>query len=145
MEQIRIVKKEIEIISRAKDSLHIAAGLMFQDEIPRLNESLQKSLKRGVQTRIISAPSSITDGKKIDIYGGISELDCEIKTFQIPYLKAVIRDKKEMLLVFCKFSEGTVISQTAIGVWNQYTEFVETIADLYNVVWTMELFNMPSP
>jgi HTH-type transcriptional regulator, sugar sensing transcriptional regulator len=140
----KIVKKEIEIISRAKDSLHIAAGLMFKDEIPRLNESLQKSLKRGVQTRIISAPSSITDGKKIDIYRGISELDCEIKTFQIPYLKAVIRDKKEMLLVFCKFSEGSVISQTAIGVWNQYTEFVETIADLYNLVWTMELFNMPS-
>lgn len=137
----KIVKKEIEIISRAKNTLHIAAGLMFQDEIPKLDEGLQKALKRGVQTRIISAPYSITDGKKIDISSGISGLDCEIKTFQIPYLKAIIRDKKEMLLVFCKFSEGSVISQTAIGVWNQYTEFVETIAELYNLVWTMDLFN----
>ncbi len=137
----KIVKKEIEIISRAKDTLHIAAGLMFQDELPKLDESLQKALKRGVLTRIISAPYSITDGKRIDISSGISELDCEIKTFQIPYLKAIIRDKKEMLLVFCKFSEGSVISQTAIGVWNQYTEFVENIAELYNLVWIMDLFN----
>jgi HTH-type transcriptional regulator, sugar sensing transcriptional regulator len=138
----KIVKKEIEIISRAKDSLHIAAGLMFQDEIPKLDESLKKALKRGVQTRIISAPTSITDDDEIDISGGLSGLDCEIKTFQIPYLKAIIRDKKEMLLVFSKFTEGSVISQTAIGVWNQYTEFVETITDLYNLVWTMDPFNM---
>lgn len=135
----KIVKKEIEIISRAKDSLHLAAGLMFHDEIPNLYESLQKALKRGVQTRIISAPYSITDKENIDISTKLSGLDCEIKTFQIPYLKVVIRDKKEMLLVFSKFSEGSVISQTAIGVWNQYTEFVETIADLYNLVWNMNL------
>ncbi len=141
----RIVKKEIEIISRSKDSLHIVAGLMFHDEIPKLNESLQKALKRGVQTRIISAQSNITDDVEINIEEGFNNLDCEIKTFQIPYLKAIIRDKKEMLLVFCKFAEGSVISQTAIGVWNQYTEFVETITDLYNLVWTMDLLNIKSP
>ena len=80
--------------------------------------------------------------EKIDISEGIKKLDCEIKTFQIPFIKAIIRDKKEMLLIFCKFKDGSVISQTAIGVWNQYTEFVETITDLYNLVWTMNLFNM---
>jgi len=116
---------------------------MFHDEIPKLNESIQKALKRGVQTRIISAPYGITDEEKINIFTELSKLDCEIKTFQIPYIKAVIRDKKEMLLVFSKFQEGSVISQTAIGVWNQYTEFVETIADLYNLVWIMDLKKIP--
>lgn len=47
-----------------------------------------------------------------------------------------------MLLIFSKFKDGSVISRTAIGVWNQYNEFVETIADLYNLVWTMDLFNI---
>ena len=138
----KIVKKELEIIGRAKSTLHIAAGFMFHDEIEKLNEALTMSLKRGVQTRIIAAPYSVTDEKKIDISDGIKKLDCEIKTFQIPFIKAIIRDKKEMLLIFCKFKDGSVISQTAIGVWNQYTEFVETITDLYNLVWTMNLFNM---
>ena len=138
----KIVKKELEIIGRAKSTLHIAAGFMFNEEVEKLNESLNKSLKRGVQTRIIAAPYSITDGKKICISEDIKKLDCEIKTFQIPFIKVIIRDKKEMLLIFCKFNDGNVISQTAIGVWNQYTEFVETITDLYNLVWTMDLFKM---
>ncbi len=138
----KIVKKEIEIIGRAKSTLHIAAGFMFHEEVEKLNEALNKSLIRGVQTRIIAAPYNITDDEKIDISEDIKKLDCEIKTFQIPFIKAIIRDKKEMLLIFCKFKDGSVISQTAIGVWNQYTEFVETITDLYNLVWTMDLFNM---
>ncbi|MEN4019840.1 MAG: helix-turn-helix domain-containing protein [Methanobacterium sp.] len=131
----KIVKKEIEIIDRAKSTLHIAAGFMFPDEVEKLNYALNKSLKKGIQARIIAAPHSITDGEKIDISKGLNKLDCEIKTFQIPFVKAVIRDKKEMVLIFSKFKDGSVISQTAIGVWNQYSEFVETIADLYNLVW----------
>ncbi|MGZ7068959.1 MAG: TrmB family transcriptional regulator [Methanobacterium sp.] len=136
----KIVKKEIEIIGRAKDTLHIAAGFMFHEEVEKLNDSLNKSLNRGVLTRIIAAPYNITDGEKIDISESLNKLDCEIKTFQIPFIKAIIRDKKELFLIFSKFEDGSVISQTAIGVWNQYTEFVETIADLYNLVWTMDLF-----
>lgn len=137
----KIIKKEIEIIARAKDTLHIAAGFMFSEEIEKLNDALNNSLKKGVQTRIIAAPYSITDEEKIDISKSLNKLDCEIKTFQIPFIKVIIRDKKEMLLIFSKFEDKSVISQTAIGVWNQYTEFVETIVDLYNLVWTMDLFN----
>lgn len=135
----KIVKKEIEIIGRAKDTLHIAAGFMFKGEVEKLKDALNKSLKKGVQTRIIAAPYNITDEERIEISESLNELDCEIKTFQIPFIKVIIRDKKEMMLIFCKFEDRSVISQTAIGVWNQYTEFVETIADLYNLVWTMNL------
>ncbi|MGZ7210398.1 MAG: TrmB family transcriptional regulator, partial [Methanobacterium sp.] len=35
----KIVKKEIEIIGRAKDTLHIAAGFMFHEEVEKLNDS----------------------------------------------------------------------------------------------------------
>ncbi|BDZ68243.1 TrmB family transcriptional regulator [Methanobacterium ferruginis] len=136
----KIVKKELEIIGRAKDTLHIAAGFMFQGELEKLDDALGKSLKKGVQTRIIAAPYNITDGEKIDISKGLNKLDCQMKTFQIPFIKALIRDKKEMMLIFSKFEDESVISQTAIGVWNKYTEFVETIADLYNLVWNMNLF-----
>ena len=138
----KIVKKEIELIGRAKSTLQIAAGFMFHEEVEKLNDALNKSLKSGVHTKIIVAPHNITDGEKIEISERFKKLDCETKTFQIPFIKAIIRDKKELLLVFCKFKEGSVISQTAIGVWNQYTEFVETIADLYNLILTMDLSNM---
>ncbi|MEN6290935.1 MAG: helix-turn-helix domain-containing protein [Methanobacterium sp.] len=135
----KIIKKELEIIGRAKNTLHIAAGFMFHGEVEKLNEDLNKAFKKGVLTRIIVAPHCVTDGEKIEISKNLKKLDCEVKTFQIPFIKVIIRDKKEMLLIFCKFKDGILISQTAIGVWNQYTEFVETIADLYNLVWNMNL------
>lgn len=138
----KIVKKEMEIIGRAKDSIFIMGGSMFKDELEKLENSLNKASRRGVNTKMITAPYCITDGERIDISQGINGFNCEKKIFPIPFLKVIIRDKKEMLIIFCKFSENSVVSKTAIGIWNQYTEIVETIAGFYNIIWNMDLYNM---
>lgn len=138
----KIVKKEIEIIGRAKDSIFIMGGSMFKDELEQLENSINKASRRGVNTRMITAPYCITDDERIDISQGINRFNCEKKIFPIPFLKVIIRDKKEMLLVFSKFEDISVVSKTAIGIWNQYTEIVETIAGFYNIIWNMDLYNM---
>ena len=135
------VKKEIEIISRAKSSLFIMGGFLFKDEAPKLKESLDKTIKRGVQVRAVLAPFCDIDNDKIDIMKEIGELDCQMKIFQLPHIKLVVRDEKEMLITFCKIKDKKIISQTAIGIWNQYSEFVETISGVYNFIWATELFN----
>jgi len=138
----KIVKKEIEIIGRAKDSIFIMGGSMFKGELELLENSLNKAIRRGVNAKIITAPYCITDGERINISQEVDGFNCEKKVFPIPFLKVIIRDKKEMLLIFCKFSENSVVSRTAIGIWNQYTEIVETIAGFYNIIWNMDLYNM---
>jgi len=138
------VNKELEIISRAKNSLFILGGFMFQNEIPELKERLNKVIKRGVTTKIVLAPSCTIDDDKIDIVKEIGELDCEMKIFQVPHIKIVIRDEKEMVITFCKRIENNLISQTAIGIWNQHNEFVETISGVYNFIWTAEPFSNPT-
>lgn len=137
----KIIKKEIEIIGRAKDNLYVIGGLMFKNELEQLDNSINKAIRRGVNIRIMAAPHCITDNEKINISQKIGEFDCGTKIFPVPYIKIIIRDKKEMLLVFCKFSENSAISKTAIGIWNQYPEIVETIAGFYNLVWTTDFFN----
>jgi len=138
----KIVKKEIEIIGRAKDSIFIMGGSMFKDELEQLENSLNKAIRKGVNTKMIIAPYCITDGERIDISQEINGINCEKKIFPIPFLKVIIRDKKEMLLIFSKFSENSVISKTAIGIWNQYIEIVETISGFYNILWNIDLYNM---
>jgi len=138
------VNKELEIISRAKNSLFILGGFMFQNEIPELKKRLNKVIKRGVTTKMVLAPSCVIDDDKIDIVKEIGELDCEMKIFQVPHIKIVIRDEKEMIITFCKRIENNLISQTAIGIWNQHNEFVETISGVYNFIWTVEPFNNPT-
>lgn len=136
----KILKKEVEIISRAKKSVYIMLGLLFKDEIPELKDSLNKAIKRGVHVKIILSPF-YNDDENIDLKC-IHDLECEIKTLNVPLVKVLVRDDKEMLMGVSKIENKKIITRSAIGIWNQYTELVETIDGLYNFIWT-ELFNKP--
>ena len=43
----------------------------------------------------------------------------------------VIRDEKEMLMAVSKIKDKQIISQSAIGIWNQYSELVEIIGESF--------------
>lgn len=74
----KIVKKEIEIIARAKSSIFIIVGFMFDNEAYELKKSLNKAIKRGVHVKIVlSSLFNPDDG--IDVFKEISGLNCEIK------------------------------------------------------------------
>ncbi|MTK64811.1 MAG: TrmB family transcriptional regulator [Methanobacterium sp.] len=135
----KILKKEVEIISRAKKSIYILGGLLFNDEVPELKESLNKAIKRGVHVKIILSPF-YRDDETVNL-NDLHELDCEIKTLNVPLVKVIIRDDKEMLMGVSKIEDKKIMSRSAIGIWNQYSELVETIEGLYNFIWTTELFN----
>lgn len=129
------LKKEMEIISRAKESIFILGGLMFKDESRLLKDNLEKAIKKGVHVRsIFNEPYG-----EEDIIKEISKLNLEMKITQTPFIKLVIRDKKEMLITFCKIKENKPLPKTAMGVWNQYNEFVEMIYGIYNDIWSTEL------
>lgn len=137
----KILKKEVEIISRAKKSLYFMAGLLFEEEVPDLKDSLDKAIKRGVHVKIILSPF-YNDDETMDL-NVLRELECEIKTLNVPLVKVLVRDDKEMLMGVSKIEDKKVMSRSAIGIWNQYTELVETIEGLYNFIWTTELFSKP--
>jgi len=136
----KIVAKEMEIISRAKKSLLIMGGLMFPGEPLLLKDQLQKPIKKGANVRILTAPKCIVDDVEVPTQEILSDLPLEIKFFPVPFIKLLLRDDKEMLIAFCKLSGDTVLSETAIGIWNQYEEFVDTISGIYEFVWNMNFF-----
>jgi sugar-specific transcriptional regulator TrmB len=137
----KLVKKELEIISRAEKSLFIMAGFMFNNEAKNLKQTLNSVVKKGVNIRIVTSPYSIVDDKKIDIAQELVGLKCPWKVLQIPFLKLVVRDNQEMLIAFSKFSGENVVPETAMGIWNQYQAFVETISGVYEIIWNTNLFN----
>ncbi|SCG85159.1 TrmB family transcriptional regulator [Methanobacterium congolense] len=136
----KIVNKELEIISRAEESLIIMAGFMFKEEPSKLKELIKPVIKKGVDVRIITVPHSVVDDDVIHVSPVLENVGCDLKVLQIPNIKMVLRDKKEMLVAFSKFSGESAVSKTSIGIWNQYKEFVETIGGIYEFVWSTELF-----
>lgn len=137
----KIVNKEMELISRAKESLFIMGGLMFPNEPYLLKEALPKATKKGVNTRMLTAPICKVDEMEIPTMKIMKETPVELKFFPVPYIKLVVRDREEMLIAFCKLSGEMAISETAIGIWNQYEEFVETITGIYEFIWNMDFFS----
>lgn len=134
----KIVKKELEIISRAEDSLFVMGGLMFPEEPAKLKLNLEKATKKGVNVRLLTASKCKVDDVEVPIKEIIEDAPLEIKFFPVPFIKLIVRDKKEMLIVFCKVSGDTALSETAIAIWNQYQEFVDIITGFYDFIWNSD-------
>jgi HTH-type transcriptional regulator, sugar sensing transcriptional regulator len=137
----KIVNKEMELISRAEDSLFLMGGLMFPEEPLRLKNSLKKSIKKNVDIKILTAPQCSVNHVLVPTKKILKDLPLEIKFFPVPFIKLVVRDKKEMLIAFCKITDDTALSETAIAIWNQYPEFVDTITGVYEFIWNADFFN----
>lgn len=140
--QEKTVNKEIEILSRAEESVFILGGLMFPGEPDRIKDSLQKLIKKNVDIKLLIAPKCKVDGVEVPTREVLEELPLETKFYPVPLIKLVVRDRKEMMIVFCKLSGDTVLSETTIAIWNQYPEFVDTITSVYDFIWNTDFFNM---
>lgn len=139
--QEKIIKKEMEIISRTEESLLIMGGLMFPQEPNLLKDTLKKPIDKGLDIRILTAPVCRVDNMEVFTQKILEDLPLEMKFFPVPFIKMVVRDKKEMLIAFCKLSGNMAVSKTAIAIWNQYQEFVDTIAGIYEFIWKTDFFN----
>ncbi|MCL2157205.1 MAG: TrmB family transcriptional regulator [Methanobrevibacter sp.] len=133
----RIIKKELEIISRAKKTVNIRMGFLFKNEIDQLIEKFNRLIKRGVEINILASPYSYVDNKKINIIRELKDSEVNIMKADLPFVKMIVRDGKEMIHIFTKFSgkERSVISNTAIGVWNQYEDIAKNYDERFFNIW----------
>jgi sugar-specific transcriptional regulator TrmB len=83
----KLVKKELEIISRTEKNLILMGGFMFDNEISDLKKSLKSVIKKGIDTRIITPPYYTIDNNKINITHEFVELNCPSKVLQVPIYK----------------------------------------------------------
>lgn len=141
----KIIRKEMEIISRAKESINIRAGFMFKDEAESLKEKINQASRKGVKTKIMAAPFTVIDEEKIDMAQELDGIKAEVRIYQIPFVKMIVRDGKEMMLIFSKFSgiEKRAVAQSAIGVWNQYQEIAQNYASVFETMWKGDMPKRP--
>lgn len=132
----KIIKKEIEIIKRTKKTLNMRIGFLLDGEAEKLIKTFKK-LPKEVEINILASQQCYINNKKVEI----------IKTFQIanlnnlniieadiPFVKMMIRDGYEMFHTYTKFSgkEKSVVSNSAIGIWNQYKDIANNYDERFN-------------
>lgn len=118
----KIISQELEIIKRAKTSINMRIGFLFESE----GEQLVKALKnrQDLKINILASPTCYINDEKFDIISFFKENDINIQKADIPFVKLLISDSKEMIHTYTKFTEDkrSVIPETAIGIWNKYED-----------------------
>ena len=118
----KIIAQEKEIIKRAKTSINMRIGFLFEGE----GETLVKTLKNrpDLKINILASSTCYINNEQVDIIKLFQENNINIKKADIPFVKLIISDSKEMMHTYTKFSEDKreVIPETAIGIWNKYED-----------------------
>ena len=127
----KIIDQETEIIKRAKNTINMRIGFLFEGE----GEALVKAFKnrRNLQINILASPTCYINDEKFEIIEFFKENNINVQKADIPFVKVMIADSKEMLHTYTKFSEDkrNVIPQTAIGIWNKYEEIAKNYDDRF--------------
>jgi sugar-specific transcriptional regulator TrmB len=118
----KIINKELEIIKRAKASINMRIGFLFEGE----GEALVEAFKRrdDLKVNILASPTCYINNEEINIIKMFKDASISIQKADIPFVKVLISDSKEMMHTYTKFSEDkrNVIPETAIGIWNKYED-----------------------
>lgn len=127
----KIIAQEIEIIKRAKTSVNMRIGFLFEGEGEALVKAFKK--RRNLEVNILASPTCYINNEKFEIIEFFKENRINVQKADIPFVKVMISDSKEMLHTYTKFSEDkrNVIPETAIGIWNKYEEIAKNYDDRF--------------
>ena len=127
----KIIAQEIEIIKRAKKSINMRIGFLFEGE----GDALIKALKNrtDLMVNILASQVCYINNEEVDIIKMFEENDINIQKADNPFVKLIISDSMEMMHTYTKFSEDKreVIPETAIGIWNKYEDIAKNYDDRF--------------
>ncbi len=121
----KIIAQELEIIKRAKNSINMRIGFLFEGEGEALVEALKN--RSDLRVNILASPLCYINDEEFDIISLFKDADIPIQKADIPFVKLIISDSREMMHTYTKFSEDkrNVIPETAIGIWNKYEDIAK--------------------
>ena len=118
----KIINQEVEIIKRAKNTVNMRIGFLFEGEGEALIDAFKK--RRSLKVNILASPTCYINNEEINIIKMFKDAGINIQKADIPFVKVMISDSKEMMHTYTKFSEDkrNVIPETAIGIWDKYED-----------------------
>lgn len=118
----KIINQEVEIIKRAKSSVNMRIGFLFENEGETLIRAFESN--NNITVNILASPTCYINHEEVNIIRMFKDAGINIQKADIPFVKLLISDSREMMHTYTKFSQDKreVIPQTAIGIWNKYED-----------------------
>ena len=132
----KIVQKEKDILNKSKKVVLIRLGFILPSEIDSFKRIIIKLNQRGVKVKILAVYECVVDGVTINLKNILSELPVEVKYVKLPSAQLIIRDYKEMMLVFAENSGKSIHNANMVGLYNTYSTIISNYSSAFNKKWT---------
>lgn len=124
-----------DMIARAKHDIVLLGALYSEGEIDRIKKQMERARKRGVNIRIITRHSIELKEKDIDLVEALSSVVPDIKLYKTPFIKFVVLDCREILIMFSKVTDDVPDVENAIAIWTPNHEVASLMQSNFNMMW----------
>ncbi len=130
-----IIPKTMEMMNRAQQGIMIFGTLYSPKEMEPLKKQISIAKKRGASVRVITGPTMKISGSEIDIIDSLLPVTTDIKILPLPYIKGLIIDNKEVLVMYSRVDGDTPNLEDAVALWIPSTSMASYVASNFNMMW----------
>ncbi len=123
------------MMSRAKSDIALLGALYSEEEIDHIRKYIVSARKRGISVRIITRPKIILKQGHIDLVELLSPIVPDMKLLNTPFIKFVVVDGHEILIVFSKVVEDVPDPENIVAIWTPNREISSFMQSNFNTMW----------
>jgi sugar-specific transcriptional regulator TrmB len=130
-----ITQLTVEMMERAEKRIMFMGSLYSPHELELIDKQMIKAKQRGVSVRIITVPSINLANGEIDIIKGLSSLENDIKIGHPYFIKSVMVDDKEILLMLSQVKNEIPDINNMIAIWIPDPSLTSYMASVFDMEW----------
>jgi predicted Ser/Thr protein kinase len=123
------------MMARAKHDIVLLGALYSSGEIDRIKKQMERARKKGVSVRIITRSSIELKEGDIDLIKALSGVVPDIKLYKTPFIKFVVIDGREILIMFSKVTDDVPDVENAVAIWTPNHEVASLMQSNFNMMW----------
>ncbi len=130
-----ISSRMVDMMDRARHDILLLGALYSPGEIGRIRREMERARKRGVRVRIITRPRIALKEGELDLLGALSGAASDIRLYKTPFIKFVVIDGREILIMFSKVTDDVPDVENAIAMWTPNHEVASLMQSNFNLMW----------